>query len=97
MPEVREVLTDYFYDTRGSHLITDFLLDDRQRVTTLCNVTLINKDGVLSPRIKLWKKDKSKAAKTAATEAIPGTVALQIVKALVDACDAHESFRSPPA
>ncbi|MFM9539868.1 Shedu anti-phage system protein SduA domain-containing protein [Streptomyces turgidiscabies] len=82
----------YFYDTRGSRLITDFLLDDRQRVATLCNVTLINKDGVLSPRIKLWKKDKSKAAKTAATEAIPGTEAPQIVKALVDASDAHESF-----
>jgi hypothetical protein len=35
---------------------------------------------------------KSKAAKTAATEAIPGTEAPQIVKALVDASDAHESF-----
>lgn len=82
----------YFYDTRRSRLITDFLLDDRPRVATLCNVTLINKDGLLSPRIKLWKKDKTKATKTAATEAIPGTEAPQIVKALVDTSDAHESF-----
>ncbi|MFF7764324.1 Shedu anti-phage system protein SduA domain-containing protein [Streptomyces griseorubiginosus] len=90
--EIRGQGLPYFYDTRGSRLITDFLLDDRPRVATLCNVTLINKDGVLSPRIKLWKKDKTKAAKTAATEVIAGTEAPQNVKALVDTSDAHESF-----
>ncbi|MEU2717959.1 Shedu anti-phage system protein SduA domain-containing protein [Streptomyces sp. NPDC007205] len=90
--EIRGQGLPYFYDTRRSRLITNFLLDDRPRVATLCNVTLINKDGVLSPRIKLWKKDKTKAAKTAATEAIPGPEAPQIVKALVDTSDVHESF-----
>ncbi len=49
-----------FYDTRRGRLITEFLLDDRPQVATLCHVTLINKDGVLSPRIKLWKKDKTR-------------------------------------
>ncbi|TXL87236.1 Shedu anti-phage system protein SduA domain-containing protein [Streptomyces sp. IB2014 016-6] len=82
----------YFYDTRAHRVITDFLLGDRPRVATLCNVTLINKDGTLSPRIKLWKKDKAKAEKTAAMEAIPGTEATQIVKALVDTGDVHENF-----
>ncbi|MDH6502416.1 hypothetical protein M2156_008726 [Streptomyces sp. SAI-149] len=90
--EIRGQGLPYFYDTRRGRLITDFLLDDRPRVATLCNVTLINKDGILSPRVKLWKKDKTKAAKTAAMEAIPGTEAPQIVKALVDTSDVHESF-----
>ncbi|MEV7438980.1 hypothetical protein ACIQJX_28810 [Streptomyces griseoviridis] len=49
----------YFYDIRGGRLITEFLLDDRPQVATLCHVKLINKDGVLSSRIKLWKKDKT--------------------------------------
>ncbi|MEU9958634.1 Shedu anti-phage system protein SduA domain-containing protein [Streptomyces sp. NPDC050982] len=90
--EIRGTGLPYFYDTRRGRLITEFLLDDRPQVATLCHVTLINKDGVLSPRIKLWKKDKAKAAKTPATEAIPGTEAPQIVKALVDTGDVHESF-----
>ncbi|MFF3991513.1 Shedu anti-phage system protein SduA domain-containing protein [Streptomyces sp. NPDC001797] len=90
--EIRGGGLPHFYDTRRGRLITDFLLDDRPRVATLCNVTLINKDGVLSPRIKLWKKDKTKAAKTAVMEAIPGAEAPQIVKALVDTSDCHESF-----
>ncbi|MFK0174267.1 hypothetical protein ACIQU5_36460 [Streptomyces sp. NPDC090306] len=61
-------------------------------MATLCHVTLIDTDGLLSPRIKLWKKDKTKPAKTAAMEAIPGTEAPQIVKALVDTSDVHEGF-----
>ncbi|MGW3956789.1 AbiJ-related protein [Streptomyces sp. NPDC004752] len=90
--EIRGHGFPYFYDTRRGRLITDFLLDDRPQMATLCHVTLINKDGVLSPRIKLWKKDKTKAARTAAMEAIPGTEAPEIVKALVDTSDVHENF-----
>lgn len=90
--EIRGRGFSYFYDTRTSRMITDFLLDDRPQVATLCNVTLINKDGALSPRVKLWKKDKTKAARTVASEAIPGTEATQIVKALVDTSDVHENF-----
>ncbi|MFE0808820.1 Shedu anti-phage system protein SduA domain-containing protein [Streptomyces sp. NPDC058848] len=90
--EIRGTGFPYFYDTGRGRLITEFLLDDRPQVATLCHVTLINKDGVLSPRIKLWKKDKTKAARTAAMEAIPGTEAAQIVKALVDISDVHENF-----
>ncbi|WP_241843976.1 hypothetical protein [Streptomyces sp. CB02130] len=58
--EIRGEEFPYFYDTRKARLVTDFLLDDRPRVATLCQVTLINKDGVLSPRVKLWKKDRLK-------------------------------------
>ncbi len=90
--EIRSTGLPYFYDTRRGRLITEFLLDDRPQVATLCHVTLINKDGVLSPRIKLWKKDKTKAARTPAAEANPVTEAPQIVKALVDTGDVHENF-----
>ncbi|MGQ5608264.1 MULTISPECIES: hypothetical protein [unclassified Streptomyces] len=91
-PETRGHGFPYVYHTRRGRLITEFLLGDRPQVATLCHVTLINKDGVLSPRIKLWKKDKTKAARTAAMEAITGTEAPQIVKALVDTSDVHEYF-----
>ncbi|MEU7317292.1 Shedu anti-phage system protein SduA domain-containing protein [Streptomyces sp. NPDC007083] len=82
----------YFYNTRTGRMVTDFLLDNRPRVATLCNVTLINKDGSLSPRVKLWKKDKTKAAKAAAMGVIPGTESTQVIKALVDTSDVHENF-----
>lgn len=92
--EIRGQGLPYFYDTRRGRLISDFVLDDRPQVATLCHVTLVNKDGVLSPRIKLWKKDKTKTAKAAAMEALPGTETAQLVKALVDTSDVHESFWS---
>ncbi|MFI8880639.1 hypothetical protein [Streptomyces sp. NPDC055243] len=53
--EIRGHGFPYVYDTRRGRLITEFLLGDRPQVATLCHVILINKDGVLSPRIKLWK------------------------------------------
>ncbi|MGW5864502.1 Shedu anti-phage system protein SduA domain-containing protein [Streptomyces sp. NPDC055239] len=90
--EVRGNGYTYFYDTRTRRRITDFLLDDRPLVATLCQVTLIDRDGVLSPRIKLWKKDKAKAARTVVMEAIPGTDSTQFIKALVDTNDVHENF-----
>ncbi|MEU6314961.1 Shedu anti-phage system protein SduA domain-containing protein [Streptomyces sp. NPDC047014] len=90
--EIRGTGFSYFYDTHTGRMVSDFLLDDRPLVATLCNVTLINKDGVLSPRIKLWKKDKAKAAKTAAMQTLPGTATTQIIKALVDTGDVHENF-----
>ncbi|MFD8802990.1 Shedu anti-phage system protein SduA domain-containing protein [Streptomyces atroolivaceus] len=90
--EIRGEDFPYFYDARKARLVTDFLLDDRPRVATLCQVTLINKDGALSPRIKLWKKDKTKAEKAALFETIPGTETSHVVKALVDTKDAHENF-----
>lgn len=90
--EVRGYVFPYFYDTRTDRKITDFLLDDRPLVATLCHVALINKDGTLSPRIKLWKRDKTKTERTALMEAIPGTESTQIIKALIDTSDVHENF-----
>ncbi|MCG8915544.1 DUF4263 domain-containing protein [Actinokineospora sp. PR83] len=82
----------YFYDTRRNCPVTEFRLDDRPQVATLCNVTLVNRDGLLTPRIKLWKKDKAKIARTVAMEMIPGIEISYYIKALVDTSDVHENF-----
>ncbi|WP_327118767.1 DUF4263 domain-containing protein [Streptomyces sp. NBC_01341] len=82
----------YLYDTRARRMITDFVLDDRPRVATLCNVTIIKKGDTFTPRIKLWKRDKRKAGEVSATQTMPDNGATRAVKALVDTGDVHENF-----
>ncbi|MFD9195451.1 Shedu anti-phage system protein SduA domain-containing protein [Streptomyces phaeochromogenes] len=82
----------YLYDTRGRRMITDFVLDDRPQVATLCSVTIIKKGDTFTPRIKLWKKDKKKAGEVSATQTVPETGTTRAVKALVDTGDVHENF-----
>lgn len=79
----------YFYDpARG--LVKNFIIEDRPRVRTLVNVTLIEKDGVLEPRVRLWKRAKPTSA--VADEAIPDTGASRNVKASVDVGSGHATF-----
>lgn len=83
----------YFYDTKSSRLITDFILEDRPRVMTLCQVTLIRGDEGFSPRIRLWKKDKSKGKATAVLDhAVSETEITKIIKASVDTDSCHDNF-----
>ncbi|PJM91429.1 Shedu anti-phage system protein SduA domain-containing protein [Streptomyces sp. CB01373] len=82
----------YLYDTRARRMITDFVLDDRPQVATLCSVTIIKKGSTFTPRIKLWKKDKKKAGDVSATQTLPETGTTRAVKALVDTGDVHENF-----
>ncbi|WP_405539491.1 DUF4263 domain-containing protein [Streptomyces sp. NBC_00075] len=82
----------YLYDTRARRMITDFVLDDRPQVATLCSVTIIKKGNTFTPRIKLWKKDKKKAGEVSATQKVPETGTTRAVKALVDTGDVHENF-----
>lgn len=82
----------YLYDTRARRMITDFVLDDRPQVATMCSVTIIKKGDTFTPRIKLWKKDKKKAGAVSATQTVPESGATRAVKALVDTGDAHENF-----
>lgn len=82
----------YLYDTRGRRMITDFVLDDRPQVATLCSVTIIKKGDTFTPRIKLWKKDKKKAGEVSVTQTVPETGTIRAVKALVDTGDVHENF-----
>lgn len=82
----------YLYDTRAHRMITDFVLDDRPQVATLCSVTIIKKGNTFTPRIKLWKKDKKKAGEVSTPQTVPDTGATRAVKALVDTGDVHENF-----
>ncbi|WP_406088833.1 Shedu anti-phage system protein SduA domain-containing protein [Streptomyces sp. NBC_01013] len=82
----------YLYDTRACRMVTDFVLDDRPQVATLCNVTIIKKGDTFTPRIKLWKKDKRKAGEASATQTVPDTGTTRAIKALVDTGDVYESF-----
>jgi hypothetical protein len=82
----------YFFDTGSNRLITDFILDDRPRVATHCQVTLIKKGDAYSPRIRIWKKDKTKSGKKAAELKVPDTDVTRIIKATVDTDDCHDNF-----
>lgn len=82
----------YLYDTRARRMITDFVLDDRPRVATLCSVTIIKKGDTFTPRIKLWKKDKRKPGEASAEQTVPDIGITRAVKAIVDTGDVHENF-----
>lgn len=82
----------YFFDTKRNTLITDFILEDRQRVSTLAQVTLIKKDDGFSPRIRLWKKDKTKFGKVPVGHEVPADNSTVVIKATVDTDSCHENF-----
>ncbi|MGH8542048.1 MAG: Shedu immune nuclease family protein [Gammaproteobacteria bacterium] len=82
----------YFFDTSNNRLITDFILDDRQQVALMCQVTLIKKVEGYSPRIRLWKKDKTKTGKHVQEVLIPDTEPTHLIKATVDTEGGHENF-----
>ncbi|TNC23728.1 Shedu immune nuclease family protein [Amycolatopsis alkalitolerans] len=82
----------YFYDTKSNRLIKHFVIDDRPRVATLCNVFLIKKDDGYSPRLKFWKKDKTKADKPTLEFKLADNADTRTIKALVDTADAYKNF-----
>lgn len=81
----------FFFDTRANRLITDFVLDDRPRVATLCQVTLIKKDGTYSPRLRFWKKDKSSLQRRTLEHTVTEDEVTKIIKATVDTSDGHQN------
>lgn len=82
----------YFYDRTRRRLITDFVLDDKARVRLLCNVLLIKTEDGFTPRLKLWKQDKTKSGLKVLQEEIPNLVETRSIKASVDASDGHENL-----
>jgi hypothetical protein len=80
----------YFFYRRGSRLIKQFVLDQRPRVTTLCEVTLIRKAGKFTPRLRIWKRDESE--KKAATAKVGDEKAYKSIKAGVSLDECHETF-----
>jgi hypothetical protein len=82
----------YFYNKKHSHLVTDFILHDGPQVATICTVTVIAKDGTYTPRLKFWKKDKTKDGSQPILVEIPDNAATRSVKAVVDTDDGHQSM-----
>lgn len=82
----------YFYDTSSRRLITDFVLDDRPQVATMCQVTLIKKEDKFSPRIRLWKKDKTGPGRGQARLEIADLPETRVIKAMVDTDECHDNF-----
>lgn len=82
----------YFYDTAHGRLITDFIIDDSLQVATMCSVTLIKKDDGYSPRLRFWKKDKSKVGKQILDIEIPDNNDTRVIKASVNTVEAYRNF-----
>ena len=53
----------FFYDSSEKRLIKSFVVREGPRVDTMCDVILAGKDDALTPRLRLWKKDKAKSGK----------------------------------
>lgn len=82
----------YFFDTHANHLVSDFVLEERPQVATLCHVTLIKKDGKYSPRIKLWKRDKTKVGRAQASTEVENNPKMHVIKAYVDTGECYKNF-----
>ncbi|MEO3750508.1 Shedu immune nuclease family protein [Streptomyces sp. B6B3] len=82
----------YFFDTRTNRLITNFVIEERQRVSTLINVTLIKRDHAYTPRLRFWKKDKTKLGRITMEQEITEAESTRTIKAAVDTGDAHRNF-----
>ena len=76
----------YIYDDAGERLIKSFLLRQGQQVDTLCDVVLTGEPGALTPRLRVWKKDKTKPGNQVDQEVVTGEVGV-LAKALVDLGD----------
>jgi hypothetical protein len=76
----------YFYDRAGERLIKTFLLREGSQVDTLCDVVLAGEAGALTPRLRVWKKDKTKPGKPVSEEVVSGEVGV-LAKAFVDLGD----------
>jgi hypothetical protein len=83
----------YFFDTGSRRLIKSFVLRAGPQVDTMCDVVLIKKDGVFTPRLNLWKKDKTKGKPDTMTEVeLVAEGRTILIKSRVDAGDCHENF-----
>ncbi len=77
----------FFYDKKQKRLIKHFVLEEGKLVSTVCDVSLIKKEGEhYTPRLRYWKRDRKKHV---AEEQGPHEAS---VKASVNLQDCHEAF-----
>jgi hypothetical protein len=82
----------YFYHAGQARLITDFIIENKPQVATMCTVILIRKDEGYSPRLRFWKKDKTQAGKQAMSIQIPNEDVTREIKASVNTGEAYGNF-----
>ncbi len=82
----------FFYDSAEGRLIKSFVLREGPQVDTMCDVVLAGKDDAFTPRLRLWKKDKTKGGQGEVAEETASGEAAILVKAMVDVGDCPESF-----
>jgi len=81
----------WFYHARRKHLIKYFVLSEQPQVIVLCDVTLISKNGKLTPRFKFSKR-RRKPPKDVIEEQLEPTRENLLVKASVDLDTASQHF-----
>lgn len=82
----------FFYDSVEKRLIKSFVLREGPQVDTMCDVVLAGKDDAFTPRLRLWKKDKTKGGKGKVAEETASGDAAILAKAMVDVGDCPENF-----
>jgi hypothetical protein len=82
----------FFYDSAEKRLIKSFVLREGPQVDTMCDVVLAGRDDALTPRLRLWKKDKTKGRQGEVAEETASGEAAILVKAMVDVGDCPETF-----
>lgn len=82
----------FFYDSGEKRLIKSFVLQEGPQVDTMCRVVLAGKDDAFTPRLRLWKKDKTKGRRGEVAEETASGDAVILVKAMVDVGDCPETF-----
>ncbi len=76
----------FFFDKKRRRLIKQFVLEERDRVDYLCQVTLIEKDGKFTPRLSFSVRDKNKQI-----QSVESTTPTNIkANVILDKC--HENF-----
>ena len=83
----------YFYDAASRRLIKSFVLREGPKIDTVCDVVLIKKGDRFTPRLTLWKKDKTSGKPdTLFEESVVSEGGISLIKARVDVGDCHENF-----
>jgi hypothetical protein len=81
----------WFYNTRSQKLIKQFVLEEREQVDYLCQVTLIKKDEKFSPRLRFLIRHRAKP-QAAVSVTVPATEANVKLKASVNLNHCQENF-----
>jgi hypothetical protein len=81
----------WFYNSSSQKLIKQFVLQEREQVDYLCQVTLVKRGDRFSPRLRFFVRHRRNPRATVVRYA-PATEDTVKLKAAVDMKDCHENF-----